>query len=133
MGSVYTVLKIYSKTLSDKETRYILYDFESGIPYFYSTERLQPVKLYIAPNIDSDIEGVSIDRYAGKNNYTEIYDVKFIRESHSKEPVCLDDDLNLEIFKSQMQEMLNRSINLSNWDVDVFSMCRKVSSILNTI
>lgn len=131
MGNTYNLLTVYRKEIKD-EIRYIFFDIDTLIPYFYSPERLQPCKLHMNDDSSDSVKVKDIQYHCEKHGYEMICVLEFIRHNQNQNVVKYD---NMDIcqFKRHMNEMINKSISLSNWDRNVSMMCRKISSVLKDI
>lgn len=125
------LLDLYVRRMDDGSRRYIIFDHESWIPYFYDSDRSSVLRLYMEPDESCVITSGTIDRYTSKNSYEKIlslglnqYLASFITEH------C---EINDKIqFKSDMRKVLTY-LSFNNYNKNIINMAHKLERVITFI
>lgn len=125
------LLDLYVRRMDDGSRRYIIFDHESWIPYFYDSDRSSVLRLYMEPDESCVITSNTIDRYTNKNSYEKIISLglnqnhaSFITE-HCK--IC-----NMDEFKSDMHKVL-KYVSFNNYNKNTINMAHKLERVISFV
>lgn len=125
------LLDIYVRRMDNGSRRYIIFDHESWIPYFYDSDRSSVLRLYIEPDESCVITTNTIDRYAAKNSYEKIISLG-LNQNHTSFITEHCELYNVDEFKSDMNSVL-KFMSFNNYNKNNINMAHKLERVASFV
>lgn len=124
------LLDVYVRKM-DNNRRYIIFDHESWIPYFYDSDQSSVLRLYMEPDDSCVITTNTIDRYANKNSYKKTISLGMNQNltSFVTEHCKID---NINEFNSDMDNVI-KYMSFNNYNKNNINMAHKLKRVVKFI